>query len=195
MKKGIIITLTAGALAAIALHGAVQTLGSADSSSSSSTPEARSGSSSAAAPARFISQDDFITAAEQTVNGVVSVKSFATPRSSQGSPDMYSGDIFDFFFGTPRRQPQQPRQQPRQQQVGLGSGVIISKDGYIVTNNHVIDGAERLEVTLNDNRNFDATVIGTDPDTDLALIKIEAPDLHVIPMGKSEDLHVGEWVL
>jgi len=73
--------------------------------------------------------------------------------------------------------------------------VIISDDGYIVTNNHVIDGAERLEVTLNDNRNFTATIVGADPVTDLALIKIDAPDLHVIPMGNSEDLHVGEWVL
>ncbi len=73
--------------------------------------------------------------------------------------------------------------------------MIISDDGYIVTNNHVIDGAERLEVTLNDNRNFTATIVGADPVTDLALIKIDAPDLHVIPMGNSEDLHVGEWVL
>ncbi len=73
--------------------------------------------------------------------------------------------------------------------------MIISPDGYIVTNNHVIADAERLEVTLNDNRNFNATVVGSDPDTDLALIKIDAPDLHVIPMGNSEDLRVGEWVL
>ena len=90
-----------------------------------------------------------------------------------------------------------PRQdQPKaEQQRGLGSGVILSADGYIVTNNHVIADAERLEVTLNDNRNFNATVVGSDPDTDLALIKIDAPDLHVIPMGNSEDLRVGEWVL
>ncbi len=143
----------------------------------------------------FISQADFTRAAENTVNGVVSVKSFATPRSRQQAPEY--GDLFDFFFGTPRQAPRrQQEQSPRQQQqTGLGSGVIISADGYIVTNNHVIDGAERLEVTLNDNRNFPATVIGSDADTDLALIKIEAPDLHVIPMGDSEKLKVGEWVL
>ena len=100
------------------------------------------------------------------------------------------------FFGQPqRRQAPQGRQRPQQQQSGLGSGVIISEDGYIVTNNHVIANAERLEVTLNDNRNFPATVIGSDPTTDLALIKIEAPNLHVIPMGNSEDLRLGEWVL
>ncbi len=148
-----------------------------------------------------MSQDDFIRAAESTVNGVVSVKSFATPQMQQGysSMDPFMGDpLFEYFFGSPRRQqPQQPRQQQpaEQRQVGLGSGVIITDDGYIVTNNHVIDGAERLEVTLNDNRNFTATVVGTDPVTDLALIKIEAPDLHVIPMGDSDDLRLGEWVL
>ena len=106
--------------------------------------------------------------------------------------------MFQYFFGVPSQpRRQQPRQQeePEQRQAGLGSGVIISDDGYIVTNNHVIDGAERLEVTLNDNRNFTATIVGADPVTDLALIKIDAPNLHVIPMGNSEDLHVGEWVL
>ena len=85
---------------------------------------------------------------------------------------------------------------PRPRQIGLGSGVIISADGYIVTNNHVIAEAETLEVTLNDNRNFTATVVGADPTTDIALLKIDAPaDLHVIPMGNSAHLHVGEWVL
>lgn len=151
--------------------------------------------------ARVIYQDDFTNAAEQTVNGVVSVKSFATPQAAmqrQGNADMFSDPLFEFFFGSPRRQaPQQPQQseKPQQRQLGLGSGVIISADGYIVTNNHVIADAERLEVTLNDNRNFPATIIGADPVTDLALIKIEAPDLHVIPMGDSENLKVGEWVL
>ena len=146
---------------------------------------------------RAFTPDDFINAAEQTVNGVVSVKSYATPQTRQQTYDNYSSDPFlEFFFGQPQRR-QQPRQQqqPKQQQRGLGSGVIISEDGYIVTNNHVIADAERLEVTLNDNRNFPATVVGSDPTTDLALIKIDAPQLHVIPMGDSEDLHVGEWVL
>lgn len=154
---------------------------------------------SAAAP-RVISQDDFTGTAASTVNGVVSVKSYATPqlRRQQADPFGFNDPFFDFFFGTPRQQPrqQQPQQeQPRQRQIGLGSGVIVSKDGYIVTNNHVIADAERLEVTLNDNRNFNATVIGADPTTDLAVIKIDAPDLHVIPMGDSDSLQVGEWVL
>lgn len=77
----------------------------------------------------------------------------------------------------------------------LARGVIISTDGYIITNNHVIDGADELEVTLNDNRKFPAKIIGADPTTDIALIKIEATDLPTIPFGDSEKLKVGEWVL
>jgi len=143
---------------------------------------------------------DFTTAAESTINGVVSIKSYATPRGyQQGNGGGFFNDpFFEYFFGNPggsrRSQPRQ-QEQLKQQPMGLGSGVIISSDGYIVTNNHVIDEAERLEVTLNDNRTFDATVIGTDSTTDLALIKIDASDLPVIPMGDSEALKVGEWVL
>ncbi len=136
---------------------------------------------------------DFTEAAESAVNGVVSIKSYATARQRQ-SYGGYSGDpFFDFFFGTPRQQ--QPRQQQGQQQEqprGLGSGVILSQD---VTNNHVIEGADRLEVTLNDNSTYNARVIGTDPVTDVALIKISAEGLHVIPMGNSDDLRIGQWVL
>ncbi len=195
-KQGILLSLgLAVAFAACSQSNATETAGSRLSVS---------------APATTISQEDFIKAAESTVNGVVSVKSYVTPRRQQASPyggqggmDPFSDPFFQYFFGMPsdpRGSRQQPRQQeeekePQQQQSGLGSGVIISKDGYVVTNNHVIDGAERLEVTLNDNRSFTATIVGADPVTDLALIKIEAPDLHVIPMGDSENLHLGEWVL
>lgn len=144
---------------------------------------------------------DFTQAAESTVNGVVSIKSYATPRGY--TPYGNGGGFFDdpfyeFFFGPQqrgygRRQQQSP--EAEQRQTGLGSGVILSSDGYIVSNNHVVDGAERLEVTLNDNRTFNATVVGTDETTDLALLKIDATDLHVIPMGDSENLRLGEWVL
>lgn len=145
-------------------------------------------------------QPDFTRAAESTINGVVSIKSYATPRQSQTyRQPSYGGTgdpLLDFFFGSPR-QPVQPRQQqtPREQQLGLGSGVILSSDGYIATNNHVIQGAERLQVTLNDNSTYDARVVGADEATDLALLKIDASDLPVIPMGNSDDLKVGEWVL
>ena len=168
-------------------------------------PETATAPAISGMPSATITQGDFIKAAEQTVNGVVSVKSFATPQQSgygrqapQGYADPFSDPFLEYFFGgrTPRQQPRQQREQPKQRQIGLGSGVIISPDGYIVTNNHVVEHAERLEVTLNDNRNFAAEIVGTDPTTDIALLKIDAPaDLHVIPVGNSEQLHVGEWVL
>ena len=102
-------------------------------------------------------------------------------------------DPFEYFFGFGGRGGfQRPQPQPR---VGAGSGVIISTDGYIITNNHVIDGADELEVTLNDNRKFAAKLVGTDPTTDIALLKIDAKDLPTIPFGDSEKLKVGEWVL
>lgn len=142
---------------------------------------------------------DFTVAAEATVNGVVSIKSYASPRtnSRRGVNPFENDPFFEFFFGpqTPQRRQQEQNKEPQLQQSGLGSGVIITSDGLIVTNNHVIDGAEKLEVTLNDNRTFDAEVIGTDPETDLALIKIDSEELHVIPMGDSESLKVGEWVI
>lgn len=144
------------------------------------------------------SNPDFTQAAESTVNAVVSIKSFVTPRQQQGYGNYM--DPFEFFFGpgfgggnsSPRQQPQQPQ---KPQQSGLGSGVIISEDGYIVTNNHVIDNADKLEITLNDNRTFNAKVIGTDATTDLALIKIEAKNLPTITFGNSDLIKVGEWVL
>lgn len=139
-------------------------------------------------------ENDFTKAAESAVGGVVSIKSYATPRSS-GNQGYYD-PFFDFFFGSPRnRQQQQAPRSQEPQPMGLGSGVIISSDGYIATNNHVVEGADKLEITLNDNRTFNATVVGTDPNTDLALIKIDATDLPVIPFGDSDALKVGEWVL
>lgn len=146
-------------------------------------------------------ETDFTKAAESTVNSVVCIKSFVD-RSQQ-----YSGNqggyydpfgMFDFFFGPQQRQ--QPQQQPRQKksepvQSGLGSGVILSEDGYIVTNNHVVDGADSLEVLLNDNSTYEARIIGTDESTDLALIKIDAKGLKAIKVGDSENLRLGEWVL
>ena len=129
---------------------------------------------------------NFTYAAEKSVEAVVHVKTKIDVSSR------YSANIdplFDFFFGRPS-QPREP-----QYREGSGSGVIISTDGYIVTNNHVIDNASTVEVTLNDKRKFDAKVIGTDPSTDIALLKIEANDLPIIPFGDSDNLHIGEWVL
>lgn len=134
---------------------------------------------------------DFTIAAESAVHGVVHI--MATQNVNESSSRGQYIDPFEYFFGFGGGGSfQRPKAQPR---VGAGSGVIISTDGYIITNNHVIDGADELEVTLNDNRKFEAKLIGTDPATDIALIKIEAKDLPTIPFGDSEKLKVGEWVL
>lgn len=146
---------------------------------------------------------DFTKAAENTINCVVSIKSYATPQRQQFQSGSFM-DPFEFFFGPGfggndnlrRQQPQQKQQEDaKPQPLGLGSGVIISADGYIVTNNHVIKGAEKLEVTLNNNKSYNAKVIGADENTDIALLKIEAKDLPVITFGDSDGLKVGEWVL
>lgn len=134
---------------------------------------------------------DFTMAAESAVHGVVHI--MATQNADESASQRQYIDPFEYFFGFGGGGSfQRPKAQPR---VGAGSGVIISTDGYIITNNHVIDGADELEVTLNDNRKFEAKLIGTDPATDIALIKIEAKDLPTIPFGDSEKLKVGEWVL
>jgi Do/DeqQ family serine protease len=123
---------------------------------------------------------NFSDAAESAVQAVVYVKVTQRNNYQQG------GSLLDLIFGFP--------QTPRDQ-VGLGSGVIIRPDGYIVTNNHVIAGADVIEVTLENNRVYPAKLVGTDPATDIALIKIEAEDLPTVPLGNSDDLRLGEWVL
>ncbi|MCL2245811.1 MAG: Do family serine endopeptidase [Lentimicrobiaceae bacterium] len=135
---------------------------------------------------------DFTHAAERSVNSVVHVKTKYKVPVQQGF-DSFSDPLFEFFFG----RPQNPRRydDPQEQPGGAGSGVILSHDGYIVTNNHVIDKASSIEVTLNDKRTFKAEVIGSDPTTDIALLKIEATDLIPMPFGNSDELKIGEWVL
>lgn len=134
-------------------------------------------------------ETDFTMAAENSLHAVVHVKTRTKVKQN------YSMDPFlEFFFGNPRNRGQQEREMPMQE--GAGSGVIISSDGYIVTNNHVVGGATEIEVTLNDKRTYMATLVGADPSTDIALIKIDAEDeLPTIPFGNSDDLKVGEWVL
>ena len=125
---------------------------------------------------------DFTTAAEMTVHSVVHIKTEVRRRTS-----VYD-EFFYEFFGRPQPQYNQPL-------VATGSGVIITADGFIVTNNHVVHNAERLEVTLNDKRTYEAEIIGTDPSTDLALIKINEENLPYMVYGDSDDVRIGEWVL
>jgi len=133
-----------------------------------------------------LSQDkwpDFTYAAESAVDAVVFVKVTVKTTQQYFNP-------FDFFFGNPSA----PQSREHVQQ-GSGSGVIIREDGYIVTNNHVVSGATEIEVTLNNNKSYPASVVGTDPATDVALIKIEADGLPIVPLGDSDKLRLGEWVL
>lgn len=132
---------------------------------------------------------DFTAAAEMSVHAVVHVKTKTPVQQQQFG---FNNPFFEHFFGRPQM-PQQQQEAPLRE--GSGSGVIISTDGYIVTNNHVIEGSKEIEVTMNDNQTFKATLVGADANTDIALLKIEADNLPVIPFGNSDDLKVGEWVL
>lgn len=121
---------------------------------------------------------DFTEAAEKTIHAVVHVKNLTVSRGNPTMQDLMYGRV------------------PLRQAVGTGSGVIITKDGYIVTNNHVIANSRALEVTLNDNRTYKAEVIGTEPSSDIALIKIDVDeDLPVVAFGDSDQAKIGEWVL
>ncbi len=133
---------------------------------------------------------DLTYAAENAVKGVVNIEKI------EEMPSQYGGQggrnpLFE-FFGMPQQGHGTP--QPQERKSG-GSGVIISSDGYIVSNNHVIENASKLKVTLNDGSTYDARIIGTDPTTDIALIKIDAENLFTIPFGSSNELRLGEWVL
>jgi len=121
---------------------------------------------------------DFTAAAERTVNSVVHVK---TQSTAQPVFNPWSD-----FFGY---------EQDARVQTSSGSGVIISTDGYIITNNHVVEGAEKLSVTLNNNKNYDATVVGRDPSSDIAVIKIDEKNLPAILWGNSDEVKIGQWVI
>ncbi len=126
-----------------------------------------------------INEVDFTLAAEKTVNSVVHVKNLTISKGPSS--------LSDFFYGFERQQTPQ---------VGSGSGVIISPDGYIVTNNHVIANSSQLQVTLNNNKTYDAEVIGSDSESDIALLKIDAEDaLPYLAFGDSDNAKIGEWVL
>lgn len=131
---------------------------------------------------------DFTQAAAAVTPAVVYIRTtYSANSGGNGQQDMMD-QMFGDMFG--QRMPRQSRPQ-----MASGSGVIISPDGYIVTNNHVVAKADKIDITLNDHRQFKAKVIGTDPNTDLALLKIEGTNLPVVKFGNSDDVRVGEWVL
>lgn len=146
-----------------------------------------SGSSTAAQPV------DFEKAAGTAVPSVVHIRTVVKYKQTRsrggGNPFGMDDELFERFFGGGGPSYQRPDQK------ASGSGVIISEDGYIVTNNHVVDGANEITVTLNDRKNYKGKVVGTDPNTDLALIKIDGKDLPVMPLGNSDEVRLGQWVL
>lgn len=133
---------------------------------------------------------DLTYAAERSVHAVVHVK----VSSKVDVHQYHSNPFFEWFYGDRGQGQGQGNQQPEVRE-GAGSGVVISDDGYIVTNNHVIDGADDIQVILNDNRQYKAKLIGTDPTTDVALLKIEETNLPFLKYGNSDALKLGEWVL
>ena len=135
---------------------------------------------------------DLTTAAENSVHAVVHIKS---TQESKTQTVTVRDPFYEFFGDMFGNRGGQQRQVQTPEKVGFGSGVIISKDGYIVTNNHVIDKADVISVKLNDGREFKGRIIGADASTDLALVKIEGEDLPTIPVGDSDQLKIGEWVL
>ena len=152
-----------------------------------------------AAPALPSSQPiDLTVAAEKAVNSVVYIKVTTNGKTQTVQYFDPFEDFFGDFFGRGQGNGgnrNQQRQIETPKRTGAGSGVILTADGYIVTNNHVVQEADELLVKLNDNREFKGRIIGTDKTTDLALIKIEAENLPAITVGNSESLKLGEWVL
>ncbi len=178
MKKGIISVLLSVALSMLAAYGVVKaaTVNQSDKVSNPSV-------NSVTRTVNLAQSDypDLTYAAEAAVDAVVYVEVTATQQYQIDDP------FYRFFFGDGAPQSRQVQ--------GSGSGVIIRPDGYIVTNNHVVANATKISVTLNNNKTYDATVIGTDPATDIALIKINAEGLSTLPFGDSDKLRLGEWVL
>ncbi|MEM7548212.1 MAG: Do family serine endopeptidase [Bacteroidota bacterium] len=133
---------------------------------------------------------NFVYAAEQATPAVVHIRSeYESGVSASSSP---FEDMFRDFFGDQQRNYRRQQPQPAR---SSGSGVIISADGYVATNNHVVENADKISVTLNDNRKYDAQVIGTDPTTDLALLKIDGNNFDYLEFGNSDNVKIGEWVL
>lgn len=134
--------------------------------------------------------DDFVQASKMTVPAVVTIKNYSNRTSGRSTEQ----DIFEWFFGQPNRS-QRNQQRPDNIPSGMGSGVIISPDGYIISNNHVVAGANKLEVVLSNKKSYIATLVGTDPNTDISLLKIEEKGLPYLNFANSDNVEVGQWVL
>lgn len=178
MKKGLLTVVLSVLFSVLAAYGVVKAATVNDGDNVTST---ENGTVTKTVNLAQSDYPDLTYAAEAAVDAVVYVEVTVTQQYQMTDP------FFRFFFGD-------EGPQTREQQ-GSGSGVIIRPDGYIVTNNHVVANATKVQVTLNNNKVYDAKVIGTDPATDVALIKIEAQGLPTLPFGDSDQLRLGEWVL
>lgn len=178
MKKGFVTVLLSVLLSILAAYGVVKAANVNEGDNMTSTTD---GTVTRTVNLAQSDYPDLTYAAEASVEAVVYVEVTATQQYQIDDP------FYRFFFG-------ETSPQSRQVQ-GSGSGVIIRQDGYIVTNNHVVANATKISVTLNDNKTYEAKVIGADPATDVALIKVDAENLPTIPFGDSDRLRLGEWVL
>jgi Do/DeqQ family serine protease len=145
---------------------------------------------------------DFTAVSKEVMNGVVHIKSTRKVKTNgryydEESPlgDIFGDQFFRFFYNGPSRGGREKSVPESFEQTGTGSGVIISSNGYIVTNNHVVDQADEIEVTLHNNETYKARVVGTDPSTDIALLQIKENGLPALPIGNSDQVEVGEWVV
>ncbi|MBO7077321.1 MAG: trypsin-like peptidase domain-containing protein [Bacteroidales bacterium] len=189
MKKGFITVLLSVLLSGLTAYAIVKSAAPEQGTAQTKTVYTSDGQAVRTVNLSLSDYPDFTYAAENAVEAVVFVK--VTIKAQQQQRQQYRDPLLDFFgfgngygYGYGNRERQ-----------GSGSGVIIRPDGYIVTNNHVVSGATTIEVTLNNNKTYEATVIGADPVTDVALIKIDATDLPVLQFADSDKLRLGEWVL
>ena len=193
MKKGLITVLLSVLVSGLTAYAIVKTASPAPGESEQ-VVYSQDGQTVRTVNLSLSDYPDFTYAAETAVEAVVYVKVTIQPRQSNSPSQM--DELFRYFFGEDPfggRGYRGGGQAPARQ--GSGSGVIIRPDGYIVTNNHVVENASKIEVTLNSNKTYEATVIGTDPATDVALIKIDASGLPAVQFADSDQLRLGEWVL
>lgn len=135
--------------------------------------------------------DDFVKASKTTVPAVVTIRNY----SNRSAGRITEQDIFERFFGDPFGRQQQRQRIPDNMPTSMGSGVIISPDGYIISNNHVVAGANKIDVVLSNKKVYSATLVGTDPNTDISLLKIEEKGLPYLNFANSDAVEVGQWVL
>lgn len=186
-----------GIMSGATTFGAIHFVGSSNSNSDFNYFQPKNSTAKFAGLNTSAVGDDFVKAAQISIPAVVSIKRYSNAAPMQRMQDQ---DLLDWFFrnqmgGDRNGQPNIQNQKPKNAPDGMGSGVIISPDGYIVTNNHVVQGASKLEIVLSNKKTYIAKLIGTDANSDIALLKIEEKGLPYLNFGNSDAVEVGQWVL